>query len=31
LSKQLTETVLETAVDEELTEQLGHDKHACVR
>jgi putative transposase len=28
LLKQLTETVLETALDEELTEHLGHDKHA---
>src|SRR3954462_1662148 len=27
LLKQLTKTVLETAVDEELTEHLGHDKH----
>ena len=28
LLKQLTKTVLETALDEELTEHLGHDKHA---
>ena len=27
LLKQLTKTVLETALDEELTEHLGHDKH----
>ena len=27
--KQLTKTVLETALDEELTEHLGHDKHAA--
>src|SRR6187431_290241 len=29
LLKQLTKTVLETALDEELTEHLGHDKHAA--
>ena len=28
LLKQLTKTVLETALDEELTEHLGHDKHS---
>jgi putative transposase len=28
LSKQLTKTVLETALNEELTEHLGHEKHA---
>lgn len=28
LLKQLTRTVLETALNEELTEHLGHDKHA---
>ena len=28
LLKQLTKTVFETALDEELTEHLGHDKHA---
>src|SRR6478735_6044580 len=28
LLKQLTKTVLETALNEELTEHLGHDKHA---
>src|SRR5246127_2002080 len=27
LLKQLTKTVLETALNEELTEHLGHDKH----
>jgi putative transposase len=31
LLKQLTKTVLETALDEELTEHLGHDKHAPAR
>src|SRR6187200_2999222 len=29
LLKQLTKTVLETALDEELTEHLGHDKHGA--
>jgi transposase-like protein len=29
LLKQLTKTVLETALNEELTEHLGHDKHAA--
>jgi putative transposase len=28
LLKQLTKTVIETALDEELTEHLGHDKHS---
>jgi len=28
LLKQLTKTVIEAALDEELTEPLGHDKHA---
>src|SRR5918995_5648342 len=28
LLKQLTKTVLETSLDEELTEHLGHEKHA---
>ena len=28
LLKQLTKTVLETALNQELTEHLGHDKHA---
>ena len=28
LLKQLTKTVLEAALDEELTEHLGHEKHA---
>src|SRR6516225_11103873 len=29
LLKQLTKTVLETALNEELTEHLGHEKHAA--
>ncbi len=29
LLKQLTKTVLETALNEEHIEQLGHDKHAA--
>ena len=28
LLKQLTKTVLETALNQEMTEHLGHDKHA---
>src|SRR5205823_11648869 len=30
LLKQLTKTVLETALNQELTEHLGHDKHGPV-
>src|SRR5262245_33157341 len=30
LLKQLTKTVLETALNQELTEHLGHDKHGTV-
>src|SRR5438067_12464384 len=30
LLKQLTKTVLETALNQELTEHLGHDKHGRV-